>query len=74
MGPDTMTQQRPSQAPAVSMSKDEPSMTEAEVNGTLVVAGPDAPDTAICPDCATQVYKRHVTRMDGTGTYFDRHS
>jgi hypothetical protein len=48
-------------------------MKEAEVNGKLVVAGPDAPGKAICPDCSAEVRKRHVTRMDGTVTYFYRH-
>ncbi|MFW6150911.1 MAG: hypothetical protein ACOC6A_05190 [Chloroflexota bacterium] len=48
-------------------------MKEAVVNGKLVVAGPNAPDTAVCPDCGTEVQKRHVKRMDGSITYFCRH-
>jgi hypothetical protein len=48
-------------------------MKEAEVNGKTVVARPDAPDTAVCPDCGTEVWKRRRTCMDGTITYFYRH-
>ena len=48
-------------------------MKEAIANGKLVVAGPDAPDTAVCRDCGTEVQKRHVKRMDGGITYFYRH-
>jgi hypothetical protein len=48
-------------------------MREAEVNGKLVIAGRDAPDTAVCPDCRTEVQKRRVRRMDGGVTYFYRH-
>ena len=48
-------------------------MKEAVVNGKLVVAEPNAPDTAVCPDCGTEVQKRHVKRMDGGITYFYRH-
>jgi hypothetical protein len=48
-------------------------MKEAAANGKLVVAGPDAPDAAVCPDCGTEVRKRQVTRMDGSVTYFYRH-
>ncbi|MFO7743246.1 MAG: hypothetical protein R6X31_13140 [Anaerolineae bacterium] len=48
-------------------------MKEAVANGKLVVAGPDAPETAACPDCGTEVSRRHVTRMDGSVTYFYRH-
>lgn len=39
-------------------------MKAAEVNGQLVVAGPDSPDTAICPDCGTELKKRRRTRKD----------
>jgi hypothetical protein len=49
-------------------------MNEAEVNGKLVVAGPDAPDEAVCPDCRAEVQKRRVRRMDGGVTYFYRHN
>jgi hypothetical protein len=48
-------------------------MKEAQANGKLVVAGLDAPDTAVCPHCGTEVQKRHVKRMDGGVTYFYRH-
>lgn len=48
-------------------------MKEAELNGKLVVAGPDSPDTAICPDCGTEVKKRRRARMDGTVSYYYRH-
>ncbi|MFW6116350.1 MAG: hypothetical protein ACOC6F_01360 [bacterium] len=48
-------------------------MKEAVANGKLVVAGPDAPDTAVCPDCGTEVHNRHVKRMDRSITYFHRH-
>jgi hypothetical protein len=48
-------------------------MQEAEVNGKLLVAGPDAPHTAACPDCETEVQKRRFRRMGGDVTYFYRH-
>jgi hypothetical protein len=48
-------------------------MDEAEVNGKLVVAGPDSPDTAVCPDRGTEVHKRNCTNMDGNITHFYRH-
>lgn len=48
-------------------------MKEARVNGKLVTAGPDAPETAVCPACGAQVRRRYVTRMDGEVTYFYRH-
>jgi hypothetical protein len=48
-------------------------MKSAKVNGKLVVAGPDAPDVAICPECGAEVRKRRRTRMDGTVAYFYRH-
>jgi hypothetical protein len=48
-------------------------MREVEVNGKLVIAGPDAPDEVVCPECGTEVQRRRVTRMDGTVTYFYRH-
>jgi hypothetical protein len=35
-------------------------MKEALANGKLAVAGPDAPDTAVCPDCGGEVRRRHV--------------
>jgi hypothetical protein len=43
-------------------------MKEAVANGKLVVAGPDAPDTAVCPDCGTGVQKRRFRRMDGVAS------
>ena len=48
-------------------------MQETNIKGKLVLASPDAPDTGTCPDCGAQVQKRHVTRMDGSVTYFYRH-
>jgi hypothetical protein len=48
-------------------------MKKAEVNGKTVVAGPDAPDIAICPACGTELRKRRRKCMDGTVTYFYRH-
>jgi len=48
-------------------------MREAVRNGERVVAGPDAPDTAICPECGAEVLKRKRTCMDGTVVYFYRH-
>jgi len=48
-------------------------MVKARVNGELVVAGPDAPEKALCPDCGGKVRKRQRERMDGDTTYFYRH-
>lgn len=48
-------------------------MVKARVNGKLVVAGPDAPEEALCPDCGGKVRVRHRARMDGETTYFYRH-
>ena len=48
-------------------------MKDAELHGKPVVAGPDAPDEALCPDCGAEVQKRRVTRMDGAVTHFYRH-
>ena len=48
-------------------------MKEARVKGKLVVAGPDAPDVATCPECGTDLQKRRRTCMDGSVTYFYRH-
>ncbi|MGD2145444.1 MAG: hypothetical protein PVH41_01980 [Anaerolineae bacterium] len=48
-------------------------MQEANVEGKLVAASPDAPATGTYPYCGAQVQKRHVTRMDGTVTCFYRH-
>ncbi len=48
-------------------------MRDAMVNGKLVLAGPDAPDEATCPECGGQVRKRKRRRMDGQVTYFWRH-
>jgi hypothetical protein len=49
-------------------------MREAKVDGKLVVAAPDAPETGVCPSCGAEVERRYVTRMDGTVTYFYRHA
>jgi hypothetical protein len=49
-------------------------MKQAQVNGKLVAAAPDAPEAAFCPGCGAEVERRHVTRMDGTMTYFYRHA
>jgi hypothetical protein len=48
-------------------------MLEARVNGRLVIAGPDVPDVAVCPDCGGEVRKRRRRRMDKSVTYFYRH-
>jgi hypothetical protein len=48
-------------------------MKRARVNGKLVSAGPDAPDTGSCPECGGAVQRRRRTRMDGAVTYFYRH-
>jgi hypothetical protein len=48
-------------------------MRNAVVNGKVVVARPDAPDVALCPDCKTEVQKRRRKCMDGRITYFYRH-
>jgi hypothetical protein len=49
-------------------------MKEAEVKGKLVVAGPEAPDTGVCPHCGGVVQKRRRRRMGGGVTYFYRHN
>ena len=48
-------------------------MQEANVKGKLVLASADAPDAGTCPECGVEMQKRHVTRMDGSVTYFYRH-
>ncbi len=48
-------------------------MKEAMVDGELVTAKADAPEVGLCPDCGTEVVKRHRTCMDGNVTYFYRH-
>jgi hypothetical protein len=48
-------------------------MQDARVKGKLVIAGPDAPDVAVCPDCGGEVRKRKRSRMDKGVTYFYRH-
>jgi hypothetical protein len=48
-------------------------MQEANVKGRLIPASPDAPATGTCPDCGADVQNRHVTRMDGSVTWFYRH-
>ena len=49
-------------------------MKEGKASGNLVVAGPEAPDKAICPECGTEVVKRRRTCMDGVVTHFHRHN
>ncbi len=49
--------------------------TVITANGSkLITAGPDAPTTATCPDCGGAVTLRKRNRMDGTSTYFYRHT
>ena len=48
-------------------------MKEAVVDGKQVVAGPDAPDTGVCPDCDGELRKRSRKRMGGGITHFYRH-
>ena len=48
-------------------------MKKAVVNGKPVVAGPDAPDVAVCPECGSEVWKRRRKCMDGKVVYFYRH-
>jgi hypothetical protein len=48
-------------------------MLKARVNGRLVQAGPDSPETALCPACGVQVCKRRRKTGDGEYTYFYRH-
>lgn len=48
-------------------------MRDAKVKGERVVAGPDAPESGVCPKCGGKVQKRQVRRMDRTITYFYRH-
>jgi hypothetical protein len=49
-------------------------MREAELNRKLVVAGPNAPDAGIRPDCGAEVQKRERRCVGGTVTYFFRHA
>lgn len=48
-------------------------MRDATVEGKLVVAGPDAPEEGVCPECGAEVVKRSRRCMDGHVTYFYRH-
>lgn len=48
-------------------------MREAEVDGQLVVAGPDTPELARCPTCGCEVQKRGRRRTDGQVTWYYRH-
>ena len=48
-------------------------MREAKLNGKVIIAKPEAPDTAVCPECGTEVVKRRRTCMGGVVTYFYRH-
>jgi hypothetical protein len=48
-------------------------MREAEIDGRLVVAGPDAPRVARCPACGAEVQKRKRRTMDKTTTWYYRH-
>ncbi len=48
-------------------------MKKAIAHDKLIVAGPEAPEVAICPDCGAEVVKRKRTCMDGSVTYFYRH-
>jgi hypothetical protein len=48
-------------------------MQKARVNGHLVQAGPDSPETALCPSCGAQVCKRKRKIGHGKYTYFYRH-
>ena len=48
-------------------------MREAMVDRQLVLAGPDSPETAVCPSCGGLVKKRKRRKMGGGMTYFYRH-
>jgi hypothetical protein len=48
-------------------------MQQAQANGHPIVAGPDAPEKAICPYCGEEVERRQRRRSDGSLTYFYRH-
>jgi hypothetical protein len=48
-------------------------MKEAQLNGRLVLAGPDSPEMAFCPSCRGVVKRRKRRRQDGLMTYFYRH-
>jgi len=48
-------------------------MQKARVNGHVVIAGPDAPQVALCPCCGWMVKIRKRRRPDGQVTYFWRH-
>ncbi len=48
-------------------------MCEVELEGEMVVASPDSPDVARCPECGGRVVKRKGQRMDGGVTFFYRH-
>lgn len=48
-------------------------MHKARVGDRVVVAGPDAPDVATCPECGAEVQKRKRRTMDKTTTWYYRH-
>jgi hypothetical protein len=48
-------------------------MREAKMGNRLVVAGPDAPEVATCPDCGGEVHKRKRRTMDKSTTWYYRH-
>jgi predicted nucleic acid-binding Zn ribbon protein len=48
-------------------------MLEAKINGELIQAGPDSPETAQCPACGGEVRKRRRRVGRNTHTYFYRH-
>ena len=49
-------------------------MREAKVDGQLIQADPNSPETALCPACGGSVSKRKRRNMDGSVTYFYRHA
>ena len=49
-------------------------MRDATVNGKPITASSDAPDTATCPACGSQVRKRKRRNTDGHSTWFYRHA
>jgi len=49
-------------------------MREAMVKGQLVPASPDSSEKARCPTCGGTVTKRKRRRMDGSFSWFYRHS
>ena len=49
-------------------------MQRARVNGRLVTARSDSPETAFCPCCGGRVDKRKRRGADGRVTFFYRHA